>query len=369
MLVGCNRDRVKISGRIINAEGEMLHLDEVDIYDNIPSDSIMLNKNGRFRFTFDTRLPCFYQLRLSPEKIIVLFPKPGDHIRINADAGDLLSSLKIEGSHETEQVTKLIRSLQETRNQLDSVVLLYNRAEDDSVRERLNSEYLGIMELHRKFSISFILTHYNSLSSLYALYQQYQTGSYVFYKTTDIQFFKIVSDSLSKYIPGSKHVIALKAHTSNLLNDYKSRMILQRADQTQVIMPGITLPDFEGDTIALSSLKNRYVLLSFWASYSKASVSQNLELKKIYSRYKKRGFEIYQVSFDNSIDNWRDAVRFDELPWISVIDVTFPNSAVAGNFNVTQVPANYLIDRKNESILGKNLTPAQLQLKLDDIFN
>jgi hypothetical protein len=369
ILAACNRQQVKISGRIANADAVVLHLDEVDVYENRPTDSVVLKKNGSFNFKFETRIPCFYQLRLPGDRIIVLFPKPGEHIRIEADGVNLLSSLQIKGSPESEQVNELIRALQHARNQLDSLVSLYNKAEDDSVRNRLNASYLEVIEKHRKYTINFILSHTNSMASLYALYQQYQPGSYVFYKTTDMQFFKIVSDSLSKYVPGSKHVIALKAYTENMINNYKSGLIMQKAGQSEVGLPGIALPDFDGDTVAMKSLKQRYILLSFWASYSKGSVSQNLELKKIYNRYKNRGFEIYQVSFDNSLENWKDAVRFDELPWTSVIDVTFPNSAVAGNYNITGLPSNYLIDKEKETILGKNLTPVQLQLKLDDIFN
>jgi peroxiredoxin len=369
LLAACNREQVRISGHIANAGEMMLHLDEVDVYENRPADSVVLKKNGRFSFAIDTKIPSFYQLRLSDNQIIVLFPKPGQHIKIEADANNLPSSVVIEGSHETEQVTKLIVALRETKNQLDSVVVLYNKATEDSVKNRLNAAYQDIMDRHRKFSITFILTHYNSLASLYALYQQYEPGSYVFHRTTDMQFFKIVSDSLSKYIPGSRHVTALKAYTNNMISDYNSQVIMQKAEQTVTGLPDIALPDFEGDTVTLSSLKGRYVLLSFWASYNQTSVNQNLELKKIYNQYKNQGFEIFQVSFDNSLDTWKDAVRFDELPWISVIDSKFPNTALVGNYNVAQLPANYLISRDNESILAKNLTPAQLRMKLNDLFN
>ena len=56
-LAACNRkDRYKIIGPISNAEKMMLHLDEVDVYENNPSDSIVLKKNGRFSFTFETRI-------------------------------------------------------------------------------------------------------------------------------------------------------------------------------------------------------------------------------------------------------------------------------------------------------------------------
>jgi peroxiredoxin len=368
-LAACNQDQAKISGRISNAEKTMLHLDEVDVYDTKPADSVKLKKNGRFSFKIKTAVPCFYQLRLSSDKIIVLFPEPGQHIQLTADANNLLASLEIEGSNATEQITKLIRLLNEAKSELDSIDALYNIAEADSVREQLSKEYQKILERHRKYSISFILTHYNSLASLYALYQQYKPGSYVFYKITDMQFFKIVSDSLSKYYPGLRHVKALKAYTNNMISKFKTQSLLNEAEKSEVSLPEIALPDFAGDTITLKSLKGRYVLLSFWASYDENSVRQNLELKKIYYQYKGKGFEILQVSFDNSIDAWRNAVRFDELPWISVIDTKYPNSVIAGSFNVQEIPSNYLIDKDNVSILAKNLTASQLQLKLQDIFN
>ena len=366
-LAACNKDRVKITGSISNGEGILLHFDEVDVYNTIPADSVVLTGNGKFSFKFNTSEPCFYQLRLSENKIIVLFPEPGQHIRLTADASNLIPSVTVEGSHATEQVTKLVKRLNETKIKLDSITRAYNMAEADTVRIQLDKAYQDILEAHRKFSIAFILTHYNSLASLYALYQQYLPGSYIFYKGTDMQFFRIVSDSLNKYYPNSKHVKALIAYTDNMIGKYKSQTILQRAQDTEASLPDVALPDMKGDTVDLKSLKGKVVLLSFWATYCETCVQQNLELKKIYNQFKNKGFEVMQVSFDNNEETWKQAIRYDELPWINVIDIMYPNSVVAGNYNITGIPANYLIGRDNVSIIGKNLTPAQLKDKLQDI--
>jgi hypothetical protein len=366
-LLACNKERIKVSGKIIHAEKMVLHLDEVDVYESIPVDSALLSQTGKFSFVPKTKEAGFYQLRLSADKIIVLFPVPGEHIKIQADANNLSSSLTIDGSHGSEQITKLIRMLDDTRSLLDSVTVEYKQAQSDSIRIRLNKEYLDIHERHRKNSIAYILTHYNSLTSLYALYQQYQPGSYVFYKATDMQFFRIVSDSLEKYYPGSRHVRALKAYTDNMINKYKSQVLMQSAPAGNSL-PELALPDMAGDTVYLSSFSGKYVLLSFWASYNTASVKQNLELKKIYNLYRNRGFEIVQVSFDNSTEDWKRAVRFDELPWVSVVDTRYPNSILAGNYNITSVPANYLIGKDNTSILAKDLSPAELRDKLQELI-
>ncbi len=366
-VVACNRDRVKISGRILNADKQVLHLDEVNVYDSKLTDSLVLSSNGKFSFTLDSKEPGFYQLRLSPDQLIILFPKPGEHIKINADLKDLNSTLTIEGSPDSEQVKKLIERLNKTRAAMDSITVVFNNTKSDTLRSKLNEAYRTLLDKHRKFSMAFILTHYNSLSSLYALYQQYEPGNYVFYKASDLQFFRIVSDSLKKYYPGSKHVKALIAYTDNKISQYNSQVLIEKAPKTNSL-PEIRLPDMAGDTVRLTDFGGKYVLLSFWASGDENSVKQNLELKKVYPKFRNRGFEIVQVSFDNSPEEWRRAVRYDELPWVSLIDTRYPNSIIAGNYNVTSIPMNYLISKDNLTILAKNLTPAELRDKLDDLI-
>jgi peroxiredoxin len=366
-VVACNRDRVKISGRILNADKQVLHLDEVNVYDNKLTDSLVLSSNGKFSFTLDSKEPGFYQLRLSPDQLIILFPKPGEHIKINADRKDLNSTLVIEGSPDSEQVKKLIERLNKTRAAMDSITVVFNNTKSDTLRSKLNEEYRTLLDKHRKFSMAFILTHYKSLSSLYALYQQYEPGNYVFYKASDLQFFRIVSDSLKKYYPRSKHVKALIAYTDNRISQYNSQLLIEKAPKTNSL-PEIRLPDMAGDTVRLTDFGGKYVLLSFWASGDENSVKQNLELKKVYPKFRNRGFEIVQVSFDNSPEEWRRAVRYDELPWVSLIDTRYPNSIIAGNYNVTSIPMNYLISKDNLTILAKNLTPAELRDKLNDLI-
>jgi thiol-disulfide isomerase/thioredoxin len=366
-LASCNRERIKISGRIDHAAKQVLYLDEVNVYDTRKADSIVLGTDGKFSFTLDAKEPGFFQLRLAKDKNIVLFPEPGEHIRVRADADRLLPSLEIEGSAGTEQITKLIRMLDNTRGKLDSLRAAYQKATTDTVRNTLNREYQAALDAHRKNSIAYILTHSNSLSSLYALYQQYYEGEYVFYRATDLQFFRIVSDSLTKYHPDSKHVAALKAYTDNLINKYKAAVIMNTVP-AESSLPVLALPDAKGDTINLKWFRGKYVFLTFWASYCSECVQQNLELKKLYDRYRNKGFEIVQVSFDNTPNTWKDQVRFDELPWVNLIDTRYPNSPVAGNFNITGIPSNYLIGKDMASILGKNLSATDLKNKLEDLI-
>ena len=86
----------------------------------------------------------------------------------------------------------------------------------------------------------------------------------------------------------------------------------------------------DGKRIALSSLKGKYVLLTFWSFQSKDCIAENLQLKEFYKLYNKKGFEIYQINLDENESAWKAAVKFDELPWISTRedDPKYPKNAM-----------------------------------------
>jgi thiol-disulfide isomerase/thioredoxin len=128
------------------------------------------------------------------------------------------------------------------------------------------------------------------------------------------------------------------------------------------------LKTIDGKRIALSSLKGKYVLLTFWSVKSRDCIQENLQFKELYKLYNKKGFEIYQINIDINEEEWKAAVRFDELPWICTRedDPADPKNAIL--YNVKSVPTNYLYD-KDSKIIASNIHGRALQLKLDQIFN
>jgi len=95
-------------------------------------------------------------------------------------------------------------------------------------------------------------------------------------------------------------------------------------------------------------------------------LQENIDLKQFYSRFNRRGFEIYQINLDDDEEFWKNAVRFEELPWISVREED-PANPVAQLFNVMELPTNYLFDRQGD-IIASNLHGRTLSLKLEQLF-
>ena len=147
-----------------------------------------------------------------------------------------------------------------------------------------------------------------------ALYQKTDENTYVLYDQRDLQYMKLVSDSLSTIYPNSPNVKALTEDFKNELNRMYTRQIQNIAETKSEVRLDPNLEDINGRRIRLSSLKGKIVLLTFWSAQSRECIEDNLQLKQLYGKYKNRGFEIYQINLDASEEVWRNGVKFGQVP-------------------------------------------------------
>lgn len=372
LLLSCSRgEKVEIIGVIENpGEKSMIYLDEQGISEIRQIDSVRLKKDGSFRLKDRIENPTFYNLHTGNQQFIPLLLTPGTSAEIQADMLDFINGYEIYGSEESLYLLEMNRTLAVTKRQVDSIrkILQENPDAGEEFTRELAASYDEIIQGQRRYSIQFILEHISSMASIYTLYQKIDDNNFVLNENRDIQLVKITSQSLDTIWPGSEHVQALKRDAVNLEENLYSQRWRQVVETVESTFPEIRLPDPNGDTIALSSLKGKVILLSFWASWDQASVSHNIPLKAIYDTYHSRGLEIYQVSFDNEREAWVNAIQFDELPWVNVSELSYPESSVAHVFNLEELPVVFLIDRKGE-IVGKNFNRIDLDRNIQRLLN
>jgi len=370
IVLSCSRgEQIRVKGIVEDAEG-MIYLDEQGLREIRKIDSTNLKRNGSFVLKDRIDIPTFYNLHLGNQRIIPLLLKPGETAEISTNLSEFATDYEVKGSQESIYLLELNQKLSRTRHSLDSLTTVFNKQQDgdEEVIAGIQAAWEEVLQSQRKSSIKFVLEHMNSMAAIYALYQKINDDDFVLNSNRDIQLLKITSAALDTIYPESEYVQSLKLNAATLEKEIQNQNWQKLIEASPSSFPDIRLPDPYGDTIALSSLAGKVILLSFWASWDEASITLNQNFKKLHDKYHQRGFEIYQVSFDEELGPWMTAIDFDELTWNHVSELSYPESRVAGIYNVTELPAFFLIDRQGQ-ITGKNYKPIDLENKISELVN
>lgn len=365
-----NNNNFIVSGIITHAEGKSIFLEQLHVSSSEILDSAKIDKKGLFKFEGHTSIPSYFLLKMSADKFIYLLVDSAENITVNADYVNFSQQYDVEGSLGSILVKELNDKLNNTRHKLDSLrslnKLYLGNPEYETMKIQWNEEYKRIVDEQVTFSQNFVMNNPFSMASILALYQKFSMND-PGYIIGDLQTMKTAASALHSIYPESDHVKALYANTRKLMEDEKNAKIQKYIQENGSNSPDIVLPDPDGKEIALSSLLGKVVLVQFWAAADGGSRIINPVLAELYAKYKRKGFEIYQVSIDENRIEWVDAIDNDKLTWINVGDMKGSVSATSV-YNVKTIPYNYLLD-KDGLIIAQDLKGPALDRALKKLLN
>jgi thiol-disulfide isomerase/thioredoxin len=347
-----------ISGKIKNLSTDFLELfleQDINRKKSKHIARIPVDKNGVFKFE-KKLFPNIYTLKISNQNSVMLAVDKGQHINITGDAFSP-KQLEVTGSDDTrklrayevfrkESLDRLVNSVRTRTRELKKT----GAGENDPQLLALTKLEVDNYELHRDELIEFIRREMDVSLAVYPTSIRWSGEK-------NIPFLIQLARSFEQKYPKTE----IAARVTEKVKVLKSNAIGGKVAE-------IKMPDKTGHTVSLASVKAKYILIDFWASWCAPCRRESGLLRELYQTFKQKGFEIFGVGLDSGKEAWLKAIELDERTWINVSTFREFETPAAFDYAVTSIPANILVDGSGK-VIAKNLHGNDLKMLIEKLFS
>ena len=341
----------KITGELIDST--KIYLKAIDSTNRLIDIDTTMSSNGTFKFTGDQSTPSLNYIVI--DGIRGNFPVIIENGNISfSGQKDSLQFATIAGTPQNEFFSNFLteqRSMQSIAESMQRDLRAARNSKDSATMNSLRDEFFELQEKSKQFSQDFIKENPSALISALLLQNLLRAKSL---PATDV---KTYYDALTEDIKATKPGKAIAKELANVL-----------ATEIGATAPSFSGPSPDGNTLALSDVKGKLVLVDFWAAWCKPCRAENPNIVSVYNKYKEKGFNVIGVSLDRKSEDWLKAIEADGLAWNHISNLKYFNDPIAKMYNVNAIPAAFLLD-ENGVIVGKNLRGPALEQKVAEFLN
>ena len=335
LAASCGKN-TSIKGTLTDAPDRKLAVKYLDVNVTKTLDTVKTNAAGTFKYSLDIKegQPQFVYLYDGDTKVASLLLQKGDKVTVTADT---LGHYTVTGSEESAKLQQVEQDFSAFLSDL-SATITGSGKEGAELNREVSRKYI---DYYRK-ALRYVVANPYSLTTIPVLYQKINDEFPVFKENGDAIHFRSVCDSLKTVYPESGYVKALEKEAVRRTNLMELGLRMKNAQAMSY--PDLEMPDSQGGKAKLSEVDAKVVLVMFWNAADAAQKMFNIDqLLPLYKEYHPKGFEIYSVNVDADKTLWGTTVRNQQLPWINVCDGFGAASVALQRYNVTALPAFYLI--------------------------
>ena len=316
LMTSCSKEK---NNFILKGEISGLTSDTLLVYYQVPEFKLdtIFSQKGIFEYDIKVDTTTVFSLIFNAEESLPIFAEKGQSVQVKGTT----TNLEIQGEGDNQLMNDILALLKETPKQKEKTIV-------DSLIRANNYSFTNLY-LIDKYYVKDSLPNYKHLEELI--------------------------ESLGGIIKDTPYFMTLLPKVEKLNNN--------RVQSIHTLIG----KDRKGENFKWGNIRDRYVLIDFWASWHPQSIAEQDSLQTVIKALKKEKFLICSVSLDLDKENWLKASDRDTTQWKQICDFRGWNNPLIKGQDIHELPSNLLLD-KNKRIIARNIRGKELIDKVKELI-